>query len=94
MWVYILASQKNGTLYVGVTNRLSRRVQTHRAGDGSEFAHKHRVFRLVYAEHHDDPDAAIAQEKRIKRWRRAWKIELIERSNPDWNDLYPTAHLD
>ncbi len=55
MWVYILASQKNCTLYVGVTNRLSRRVQAHRDGEGSEFAHEHRVFRLVYAEHYDTP---------------------------------------
>ncbi|MDP3254706.1 MAG: GIY-YIG nuclease family protein [Bosea sp. (in: a-proteobacteria)] len=94
MWVYLLASKKGGTLYVGGTNSLSRRVSEHRDGEGSEFAHKHRVFRLVYAEHHDDPDAAIAQEKRIKHWRRAWKIELIESSNPRWNDLYPMAHLD
>jgi len=94
MWVYILASQKNGTLYVGVTNRLSRRVAEHRDGEGSEFAHKHRVYRLVYAEHYDDPETAIAQEKRIKHWRRAWKIALIERANPGWNDLYGTTHLD
>lgn len=94
MWVYILASQKNGTLYVGVTNRLSKRVQAHRDGEGSEFAHEHRVFRLVYAEHFETPEEAIAHEKRIKHWRRSWKIDLIERANPDWNDLYPTTHLD
>jgi putative endonuclease len=94
MWVYLLASKKGGTLYVGVTNSLSRRVREHREGRGSEFAYEHGALRLVYAEHHSDPGDAIAQEKRIKHWRRAWKIALIERSNPDWNDLYPTTHLD
>lgn len=94
MWVYILSSQKNGTLYVGVTNTLSRRVAEHREGRGSAFAARHGALRLVYAEHHSNPEEAIAHEKRIKHWRRAWKIALIERSNPDWNDLYPTTHLD
>ena len=94
MWLYILASQKNGTLYVGVTNSLSKRVEEHRDGRGSEFARRYRVMRLVYAEAFADPNDAIAQEKRIKHWHRAWKIALIERANPDWNDLYPTTHLD
>ncbi len=94
MWLYILASQKNGTLYVGVTNSLAKRVAEHRDGSGSEFARRYRVMRLVYAEHFDDPAEAIAQEKRVKHWRRTWKIELIERANPHWNDLYPTVHLD
>lgn len=94
MWLYILASQKNGTLYVGVTNSLAERVAEHREGSGSEFARRYRVMRLVYAEHFDDPSEAIAQEKRVKHWRRSWKIELVERANPDWNDLYPTVHLD
>ncbi|MBR3194313.1 GIY-YIG nuclease family protein [Bosea sp. (in: a-proteobacteria)] len=94
MWLYILASQKNGTLYVGVTNSLSKRVEEHRDGRGSEFARRYRVMRRVYAEAFADPHDAIAQEKRIKHWRRSWKIDLIERANPDWNDLYPTTHLD
>ncbi len=94
MWLYILASQKNGTLYVGVTNRLSRRVEEHRDGRGSEFARRYGVTRLVYAEYFDDSAEAIAQEKRVKHWHRAWKVSLIERANPGWNDLYPTTHLD
>ncbi|MET3892321.1 putative endonuclease [Bosea sp. OAE506] len=93
MWVYLLASKKGGTLYVGVTRSLSRRVADHREGRGSEFAARHGALRLVYAEHHATPEEAIAQEKRIKHWRRAWKIALIERSNPGWNDLYVTTHL-
>uniref|UniRef100_A0A9E7ZM49 GIY-YIG nuclease family protein n=1 Tax=Bosea sp. NBC_00436 TaxID=2969620 RepID=A0A9E7ZM49_9HYPH len=94
MWFYILASQKNGTLYVGVTNHLSRRVAEHRGGRGSRFTGRYGVTRLVYAEHYDDPAEAIAQEKRVKHWSRSWKIALIERANPDWNDLYPTMHFD
>ena len=94
MWVYLLASKKHGTLYVGVTNALSRRVGEHRDGQGSEFASRYGALRLVYAEHFDRPDEAIAHEKRIKHWRRSWKIALIERANPDWNDLYPTTHFD
>ncbi len=94
MWVYLLASKKGGTLYVGVTRSLSRRIADHREGRGSEFAARHGALRLVYAEHHASPEEAIAQEKRIKHWRRAWKIALIERSNPGWNDLYATTHLD
>lgn len=94
MWIYVLASQKNGTLYIGVTNHLSRRVGEHRDGQGSEFASRYGALRLVYAEHFDNPGEGIAHEKRIKHWRRSWKIALIERANPDWNDLYPTTHLD
>ncbi|WP_100960245.1 GIY-YIG nuclease family protein [Bosea sp. FBZP-16] len=94
MWVYLLASKKGGTLYVGVTNSLSRRILEHREGRGSEFARRHGALRLVYAEQFDDAREAIAHEKRIKHWHRAWKIALIERANPDWNDLYPTTHLD
>ncbi|PZR91371.1 MAG: excinuclease ABC subunit C [Stutzerimonas stutzeri] len=94
MWLYILASQKNGTLYVGVTKSLSKRVEEHRDGRGSEFARRYGVMRLVYAEAFADPNDAIAQEQRMKHWHRAWKIALIERANPNWNDLYPTTHLD
>lgn len=94
MWVYLLASKKGGTLYVGVTNSLSRRILEHREGRGSEFASRHGVLRLVYAERLGDAREAIAHEKPIKHWHRAWKIALIERANPDWHDPYPTTHLD
>ena len=92
--MYIVASQKNGTLYVGVTNSLARRVTEHREGKGSAFARRHGVRRLVYAEAFQRADEAIDQETRIKGWRRAWKIARIEESNPNWDDLYGTVHLD
>jgi putative endonuclease len=79
----------NGTLYVGVTNDLGRRVSEHRNGGGSNFSKKHDVHKLVYATAFDDVNEAIAQEKRLKKWRRSWKIQLIQNSNPDWNDLLP-----
>jgi putative endonuclease len=94
MWVYIMASGWNGTLYVGVTNSLSRRMGEHREGRGSKFAKRYRVMHLVYAEHFDRADEAIDQETRIKGWKRAWKIALIEKGNPTWRDLYDTIHLD
>lgn len=87
-YVYILASKRNGTLYVGVTNDLSRRTMEHREGMGAVFVRRYGVKKLVYAEPHDDIRDAIAQEKRIKKWRRAWKLDLIERMNPEWRDLY------
>jgi len=87
-YVYILASGKNGTLYIGVTNALAHRVQQHRDGIGSAFTRKYGVTRLVYAAPFDDIEAAIAHEKRVKRWRRAWKVQLIEADNPDWADLF------
>jgi putative endonuclease len=86
-YVYILASRMNGTLYVGVTNDLARRVEQHRAGEGGGFTQKHRINKLVFAESFNEIDEAIAMEKRLKKWRRAWKIQLIERSNPDWQEL-------
>lgn len=94
MWIYIMASGWNGTLYVGVTNSLSRRVAEHREGRGSEFARKYGVTHLVYAECFERADEAIAQEKRMKKWNRDRKIALIERSNPNWRDLSATIHLD
>jgi len=94
MWVYIMASGWNGTLYTGVTNSLSRRVGEHRDGRGSEFVRKYGVIHLVYAEHFDRADEAINHEKRVKRWRRERKIALIEQANPTWRDLYDTIHLD
>jgi putative endonuclease len=94
MWVYIMASQKNGTLYIGVTNSLSRRVTEHREGRGSASDEAIDVQRLVYAEAFQRADEAIDQETRIKGWRRASKIALIEKGNPNWDDLYGTVHLD
>lgn len=89
-----MTSDRNGTLYVGVTNSLSRRITEHREGRGSDFVRQYNVTRLVYAEAYERADEAIAQEKRIKRWSRAYKIALIEKSNPNWDDLYETIHLD
>ena len=88
-YVYILASGFHGTLYVGVTNDLVRRVFEHRNGAIPGFTKKYAVHRLVYFETHTDIEEAILREKRIKRWLRAWKVELIERQNPRWQDLWP-----
>ncbi|CTQ67309.1 GIY-YIG nuclease superfamily protein [Roseibium alexandrii] len=86
-WVYILAGHKNGTLYTGVTNNLSRRLYQHQQGTGSKFTQKYRVKRLVWYEEHATAERAISREKAIKHWSRAWKIELIEATNPEWFDL-------
>ena len=87
-FVYILASRRNGTLYVGVTNDLFRRVWQHRNGEGVSFTRKYGVYRLVWFEEHGDINQAILREKRIKRWKRAWKLTMIEKENPDWTELY------
>lgn len=89
-YVYILASGRNGTLYTGVTADLSRRVYQHREGRSSGFTAKYDVKRLVWYETFSSIHDAIDAEKRIKRWRRSWKIELIEKLNPQWLDLYET----
>jgi putative endonuclease len=86
--VYILASQRNGTLYVGVTSDLARRIWQHRSTTVAGFVQDYRIYRLVFAEFHETMTDAILREKRIKKWRRAWKLELIERYNPQWRDLY------
>ena len=86
--VYILASKRNGTLYIGVTSNLARRIFEHRQGRGSGFVQKYRVKRLVYVEPHEDVERAIQREKTMKEWPRAWKIRPIESGNPDWKDLY------
>ena len=86
--VYILASRKNGTLYTGITNDIARRIHEHRTGIASKFTSRYDVSMLVHVETHDDVEIAIVREKRIKRWRRAWKIQLIEENNPDWRDLF------
>jgi len=85
--VYILASGRNGTLYIGVTTDLPRRLYEHRNGLVDGFSKTYGVTRLVYAESHDRIDEAIAREKQLKAWNRAWKIDLIEASNPEWRDL-------
>jgi putative endonuclease len=91
-WVYILASRQNGTFYVGVTSNLARRVYQHREGLIPGFTTDHGVKRLVWYEGLPTALEAIAAEKRIKRWRRRWKLELIERMNPEWEDLYLTLN--
>ena len=86
--VYILTNRKHGTLYTGVTSDLEVRIALHRGGLGSEFVSKHRLFRLVCVQTFATAAEAIAQEKRLKKWQRSWKIRLIEKGNPDWRDLY------
>jgi putative endonuclease len=87
-YVYILASKKNGTLYLGVTNDLVRRVYEHKNNLVEGFSKKYEIHRLVYFEVCEDIRAAIQREKNIKKWKRQWKIKLIEKNNPDWKDLY------
>ena len=86
--VHIIAYRYRGTIYVGVTADLAARVNQHRAGDGSEFCRRYGLTRLVWAEHGPDISDAIANEKRVKRWRREGKFELIERDNPEWRDPF------
>ena len=87
-WVYIMSNRENGVLYIGVTADLSRRIVQHREGKGSVFCRRYGLKRLVYAEEHDSIEDAIAREKAMKAWKRAWKIELIEGVNPAWDDLF------
>jgi putative endonuclease len=91
-WVYIIADRYRGTLYIGVTADIAARVWAHREGRGSKFCKRYGLTRLVYAEHVPTIEAAIAREKAMKKWSRAWKIELIERANPDWDDLFETIN--
>jgi putative endonuclease len=88
--VYILASRIGGTLYVGVTGDLVRRVYQHRQKIMEGFTAKYGVSRLVYFEPYAEVSAAIRREKQLKRWNRAWKVRLIEENNPNWDDLYPS----
>ena len=88
-WVYILASQRNGTLYIGVTSDLIRRVGQHREGQIEGFTKRYGLKRLVWFERHDNIVTAIRREKSLKKYRREWKVNLIERENPQWADLYP-----
>ena len=90
-FVYILASRRNGTLYTGVTGNLASRIYQHKADLFEGFTKRYGVHMLVWFEIHEDIYQAIAREKQIKKWSRVWKLRLIERTNPNWNDLYETA---
>lgn len=87
-WVYIMADRYRGTMYVGVTADLAARVHPHRNVTGSDFCTRYGLNRLVWADHTPSVLDAIAHEKRLKRWRRQWKFDLVERGNPEWRDLF------
>ena len=87
-WVYILASKPRGTLYIGVTNGLIFRLEQHRAGKGGSFTRKYKVHQLVWFQEFADVRQAIQREKTMKEWPRTWKVNLIERENPTWDDLF------
>jgi putative endonuclease len=86
--VYILASKKNGTLYTGVTSDLVKRIWEHKNDLVEGFTRRYKVHNLVWYELHDNIDAAIEREKNMKEWKRTWKVRLLEKDNPNWNDLY------
>jgi putative endonuclease len=92
-YVYLLASDVRGTLYIGVTNSLLFRIAQHRAGKGGVFTRKYGVTRLVWFEEHGDINDAIQREKSLKRYQRDWKFNLVERDNPYWDDLYPELQV-
>ena len=87
-WVYVMTNRKYGTLYVGVTSDLAQRIYDHRRGAIKGFTQRYQLYRLVYVEPHATMPLAIEREKRVKCWNRAWKVRLINKDNPDWNDLY------
>ena len=87
-YVYILASGQNGTLYIGVTSNLLQRVWQHKEGFADGFTKRYNIKSLVWYEQHEEAVPAITREKQLKKWNRAWKIDLIEKKNPDWRDLY------
>lgn len=87
-YVYIMSNRPSGTLYIGVTANLPARIYQHRAGTGSDFCRDHQLTRLVHAEPHATMIEAIAREKALKAWNRAWKLNLIGKTNPDWRDLF------
>ena len=87
-YVYILASRKDGAIYVGMTNDIVRRIYEHRTKVIQGFTSKYNITRLVWFEIYDDPISAISREKELKKWKKAWKVQLIESQNPRWNDLY------
>jgi len=86
--VYILASRRRGTLYVGVTSDIVKRIWKHKNNSAESFTKRYEIHTLVWYEQHETMESAIAREKAIKEWKRAWKIDLIERSNPEWDDLH------
>jgi putative endonuclease len=88
-FVYLMASRRNGTLYVGVTGNLAERVGQHRDGVRDGFTRKYGIHILVWFEEFADVHEAIKREKQIKKWERVWKLELIEKANPDWQDIFP-----
>lgn len=92
-WVYIMADRCRGTPYVGVTSSLAPRISAHRQERGSGFCARYGLKRLAYAEQAPTIEEAIAREKAIKKWNRAWKIELIESANPDWDDLFEQINV-
>jgi len=88
-YVYILASHRNGTLYIGVTNSLSKRISQHQQHETElSFTAKYQIHKLVYYEHYQEISDALAREKQLKHWNRAWKLKLIEKDNPTWRDLF------
>ena len=87
-YVYILSNKKNGTLYIGMTNNLIRRIYEHKQGMISGFTRKHDLDKLVFYQKSGSVESAINREKQMKKWKREWKIKLIERNNPEWEDLY------
>ena len=89
-FIYIMASRRNGTLYIGVTSNLVQRVWHHKQGMVEGFTRKYGVKMLVYFEPHETAESAITREKQLKKWERVWKIRLIEQNNPEWRDLYST----
>jgi putative endonuclease len=88
--VYILASERNGTLYIGVTSDLVKRIWEHKSDFVDGFTKQHQVHDLVWYEMHENMESAITREKQLKEWKRQWKMDLIEKMNPYWNDLYET----
>jgi putative endonuclease len=87
-YVYILASRKDGATYIGVTNDIVRRIHEHRTKAVPGFTSRYNITRLVWFEIYDDPISAISREKELKKWKRSWKVQLIEAHNPLWDDLY------
>ena len=92
-YVYIMTNRRFGTLYVGVTNDVARRAWEHREGVVPGFTKKYRLHMLVLVEEYQQIDDAIHREKRLKHWKREWKVALIEKTNPEWEDLYPTVAM-
>jgi putative endonuclease len=92
-YVYILVSKRNGTLYIGFTNDLVRRIAEHKEKTVPGFTKRYDIAMLVYYEFHEDVNYAIRREKQLKRWNRAWKLKLIEKNNPEWKDLYNNGEI-